>query len=92
MKPFLAGRPSVDVPALRPTGGGPEEAASQVPSALRLPASAASPSKHGHGPASANGPGPTVECVKQGDKVVRLIITCACGERTEVECIYPAGG
>jgi hypothetical protein len=23
--------------------------------------------------------------------VVRLIVTCACGERVEVECLYPAG-
>lgn len=36
--------------------------------------------------------GPTVECVKQGDKVTRLIVTCTCGERIEIECIYPAGG
>jgi hypothetical protein len=36
-------------------------------------------------------PGTQVEVVKEGDKVVRLVITCACGERTEVECIYPAG-
>jgi len=35
--------------------------------------------------------GPSVEVVKEGDKVVRLIVTCACGERTEVECLYPAG-
>jgi len=30
--------------------------------------------------------------VKEGDKVVRLIVTCACGERIEVDCLYPAGG
>ena len=35
--------------------------------------------------------GPNVELIKQGDKVVRLIVTCSCGERIEVECIYPAG-
>ena len=29
--------------------------------------------------------------VAEGDKVVRLVVTCACGERIEVECIYPAG-
>lgn len=32
--------------------------------------------------------GPSVEVIKEGDKVVRLIVTCACGERTEVDCIY----
>ncbi|HVU15297.1 MAG TPA: hypothetical protein VHD32_00115 [Candidatus Didemnitutus sp.] len=35
--------------------------------------------------------GPTVETVKQGDKVMRLIVTCACGERIEIDCLYPAG-
>jgi hypothetical protein len=29
--------------------------------------------------------------VKEGDKVVRLVITCVCGERIEVDCLYPAG-
>jgi hypothetical protein len=36
--------------------------------------------------------GPSVECVKEGDKVVRLIVTCSCGEKIEIECLYPAGG
>lgn len=35
--------------------------------------------------------GPSVETVKQGDKIVRLIVTCSCGERIEVECLYPPG-
>jgi hypothetical protein len=32
--------------------------------------------------------GPVVEVIKEGEKVVR----CSCGERIEVECLYPAGG
>lgn len=32
-----------------------------------------------------------VEVVKEGDKVVRLIINCVCGERVEIECLYSAG-
>ena len=32
---------------------------------------------------------PDVEVVKQGDKVVRIVVTCACGERIEIECLYP---
>lgn len=36
--------------------------------------------------------GPSVETVKEGDKVVRLIVTCACGERIEIDCLYPANG
>ena len=35
--------------------------------------------------------GPSVEAVKQGDKVVRLVVTCACGERIEIDCLYPVG-
>ena len=39
-------------------------------------------------------PAPTasnVEVIKQGDKVVRLVIKCSCGELIEIECLYPAG-
>lgn len=36
-------------------------------------------------------PEPAIEVVKEGDKVVRLIVTCACGERIEVNCLYAAG-
>ena len=32
-----------------------------------------------------------VEVVKEGDKIVRLVVHCVCGERVEVECLYPAG-
>lgn len=52
---------------------------------------------HVHHPAASAGQvrpapaGPHVEVVKQGDKVVRLVVTCGCGERIEVECLYPAG-
>lgn len=54
---------------------------------------------HAHPPLPRNGlvlpstpaPSPTVEVVKEGDKVVRLVITCLCGERIEVDCLYPAG-
>lgn len=36
-------------------------------------------------------PHPGVEVVKEGDKIIRLVVTCSCGERIEVECLYPAG-
>ncbi len=39
----------------------------------------------------AGGPGPAIEVVKEGEKVVRLVITCACGEKMEVECLYRPG-
>jgi hypothetical protein len=47
-----------------------------------------------HGPRESGGSrhgGPTIEAVKQGDKIVRLVVTCVCGERVEVECLYPPG-
>lgn len=34
---------------------------------------------------------PLIELVKQGDKIVRIIVQCHCGERTEIECLYPPG-
>jgi hypothetical protein len=37
------------------------------------------------------GPGPNIEVVKEGEKIVRLVVTCACGERLEVECLYRPG-
>jgi hypothetical protein len=36
--------------------------------------------------------GAHVEVIKEGDKVVRLIITCGCGEKTEVDCLYSGRG
>ena len=43
-------------------------------------------------PFESNAASPNIEVVKQGDKVMRLIVTCACGERIEIECLYPASG
>jgi hydroxyethylthiazole kinase-like sugar kinase family protein len=59
-------------------------------SALRAP--------HVHKTAPLNGEvrsvadGSSVEVVKEGDKIVRIIVTCGCGEKVEVECLYPPGG
>lgn len=54
---------------------------------LHLNHKAATPARHAH----AAPEGPTVEVVKEGDKVVRIIVTCACGEKVEVDCLYPVG-
>ena len=40
---------------------------------------------------SSGAPGPNIEVVKEGEKIVRLVVTCACGERMEVECLYRPG-
>ena len=34
---------------------------------------------------------PHIDVVKQGDKIMRIVVTCSCGERTEIECLYPPG-
>lgn len=42
-------------------------------------------------PAAPEGVSPHIDIVKQGDKIIRMVITCTCGERTEIECLYPPG-
>ncbi|MFT3783263.1 MAG: hypothetical protein QM790_14735 [Nibricoccus sp.] len=79
MKPFLSGRTQVKNANLQPLVG---------LSAVEAVARAASAHKHTKDGAG----GPSVETVKQGDKIVRLIVTCSCGERIEIDCLYPAGG
>lgn len=88
MKSFLQGKKSLDVAALR-LPPGLSSAAASPREALRQP-TAAKPASHAHAHTSA-GAGASVEVVKEGDKVVRLIVTCTCGERVEVECLYPPG-
>lgn len=84
MKPFLSGRPTAATPALRPTAEGKETSIPGIPSLTSQPGLKREGDDHVHGP--------KIECVKQGEKVVRMIITCSCGERIEVECLYPAAG
>lgn len=79
MKSFLQGKKSLEIAALRPPPGF---------------ASSHSPRCDTKGATSVATPGASsahVEVVKEGDKVVRLVVTCVCGERVEIECLYPAG-
>lgn len=80
MKSFLQGKKTLAVEPLRPP---PTLAHPHAPKcdAPRSPAAVATP-----GASSAH-----VEVVKEGDKVVRLIVNCVCGERVEIECLYSAG-
>jgi hypothetical protein len=77
MKSFLHGKKSSLTMAAKPPSAG----------------AAAPPLRAALGPAKDLGTlsAPNIEVVKEGDKVVRLLITCVCGERVEVECIYPVG-
>lgn len=81
MKSFLQGKKSLAISSLRLPPG---LAAAQSPARAAPRASLASAATGAQTDAH-------VEVVKEGDKVVRLIVTCACGERVEVECLYPAG-
>lgn len=77
MKPFLSGRPQVPASTLQPLG--------KVDTIASIKAA-----KHSHEGASSAAA--SVECVRQGDRVTKLIVTCSCGERIEIDCHYPAGG
>lgn len=37
------------------------------------------------------GDGVKVETVKEGQKVVKIVVTCSCGERIEIDCLYSGG-
>lgn len=79
MKSFLQGKKALNSAPLRAPGAA---------------AVAAIARPHGHPPVSVVTPGASsahVEVVKEGDKVIRLVVTCVCGERVEIECLYTAG-
>jgi hypothetical protein len=76
MKSFLQGKRSLDITALR------------APQTGALPIGEAGKTTE---PVAISGMSPNVELVKQGDKIVRIIVTCTCGERTEIDCLYPPG-
>jgi hypothetical protein len=78
MKPFLHGKKSIAIAPLRPH---------QRSLAVHAPAANGNPT---HEP-PAPGSGCSVEVMKEGDKVSRIVVTCACGERVEITCLYPAG-
>ncbi len=86
MKPFLADRPSAAIPSLRPVVR-PLEVLSAPAGGAAVASTGGLRPAHAHTGASAS-----VECIREGDRVVRLVVTCACGERIEVECLYPVGG
>ena len=43
------------------------------------------------GHASGGGHDATVEAIKEGERVVKLIVTCRCGEKIEILCAYAPG-
>ncbi|HYP18254.1 MAG TPA: hypothetical protein VEQ65_13660 [Opitutus sp.] len=82
MNSFLQGKKTLTVPPLRPLAAAPRAALTSPASAPARPTPAE----------KCEGASPTVEVVKEGDKVVRLVVVCTCGERVEIECLYPGVG
>lgn len=82
MRSFLAGKQAHDSGLSRPAGDATGALARVGP--VSLP-------QFGKLKCSSAASGSQVEVVKEGDKVVRLVVTCACGERIDVECLYSAG-
>ncbi len=80
MKPFLHGKKTLNVPSLRQVSA-PPQAHKHV--GLVAHAKAGAPVDLGAAP--------SVEVIKEGDKVARLVVTCSCGEKIEIDCIYPVG-
>lgn len=80
MKSFLQGKKTLEAAPLRPPGAtcATHVGAGKSP---RAPLSVSTP-----GASSAH-----VEVVKEGSKVARIVVTCTCGERIEIECLYSAG-
>ncbi len=82
MKSFLDGKKALAAPSLvAPT----KALAEHVPVAQKGPLREV-PAHSAHQGSKAQ-----VELVKEGDKIVRIYVTCTCGERVEIECLYPAG-
>jgi hypothetical protein len=78
VKPFLQGKKTLSIAPLRPPHAHVQQHSPKDKSAT-------GPSTH---PA---GTGWSVEVIKEGDKVTRILVTCSCGESTEITCLYPAG-
>lgn len=86
MKDFLHNRPRVNNPGravdARASSSRDADAAEQAMAAFGMGALHALPTAGG-GKHDA-----TVEAIKEGDKVTKLIVTCRCGERIEILCAY----
>lgn len=86
MKDFLDNRPRLSASASRKQAGDAAAAARPQPmfdAALLSAMSSGSGSGPGHDA--------TVEAIKEGERVVKLIVTCRCGEKIEILCAYAPG-
>ncbi len=80
MKSFLSDRTRVESPGVA-VGGSSGFATAGV-----------QPHAKGHGQSGEHSTHvPQIECVRQGDRITRLVVVCACGERIEIDCLYAQG-
>jgi len=81
MKSFLSGRTGVAV------SDSPNPVEVEAPSGLSLLASArALP-----GAAAPKAGASSVQCVREGDVIKKLVVTCECGKIVEIDCQYTTG-
>lgn len=94
MKSFLDERPRIEAPRVPAPDAAPA-AAQVLPTAS--PAGAAGVQPRVVRPSTpliapptspAHAHSSNVECVREGDRITRLIVTCGCGERIEIDCLY----
>ena len=79
MKSFLSDRVRVEAPGV-------------AVSAVGFPSAGAVPQAKSQGQHAEHVGGTAkIECVREGDRITRLIVVCACGERIEVDCLYAKG-
>ena len=81
MKSFLSGRTGVAV------SDSPNPVEGEAPSGLSLFASASALPSAAAPKAGAS----SVQCVREGDVIKKLIVTCECGKTVEIDCQYTAG-
>ena len=81
MKSFLSGRTGVAA------SDSPNPVEVEAPSGLALLASARALTSAAAPKAGAS----SVQCVREGDVIKTLIVTCECGKIVEIDCQYTAG-
>jgi hypothetical protein len=81
MRSFLSGRAGVAVL------DSPHSAEVEKPSGLSLLASAAELTSAAAPKAGAS----SIQCVREGDVIKKLIVTCECGKIVEIDCQYTTG-
>ena len=81
MKSFLSGRTGVAV------SDSPLPVAPAAPTGLSLLAAAGTAPL---APAPKAGTS-SVQCIREGDVIKKLIVTCECGKAVEIDCQYPTG-